>query len=145
MSTNVPPDEDRLGLPRPWRAPLAYALVIVGTYLLALVLGSIRAGEPSVARDVLVPVVFPVLYFFLPPVLGAWQTAATGRVRHGLAMGLVPALAFPVLVGIGRLVGVGGYGDAPLGALVLLYAVIGLLGAGVGASAVVAVRRLTGE
>lgn len=128
-----------------WRVPIAYAFVVFGTYLLAIVVGTVREGHLAVSSGVVSPFVFPVLFFFVPPILAAWHTAVGGAVRQGLAIGVVPAAVFPFMVGLGRLLGVGGHPDAPLGGLVVLYAVVGLVGAGFGVYAVRAFQRLVGE
>lgn len=128
---------------RDWRVPLAYAALVLGTYLLALLVGTVQTGSPTVATAIVDPFLFPVLFFLVPPVIAAVNAAVGGGVPQSVAVGLVPALSFPVMVGIGRLVGIGAGADAPLWALVLVYALLGLVGAGFGVVVGRGIRRLT--
>ena len=128
-----------------WRVPLAYGAVVLGTYLVALAIGTVRSGHPTVAGDVVTPFLFPVLFFLLPPIVGAWQTAIGGRPRQALAVGAMPAIAFVVMVAVDRLLGVQSGAEAPLATLVVLYGVLGTLGSGLGMFAVLAFRRVVGD
>jgi len=128
---------------RAWRVPLTYAVLILGTYLVALVVGTVQAGTPTVATAIVDPFLFPVLFFLVPPVIAAVNAAVGGGVAQSLAVGLVPAASFPVMVAIGRLVGIGTGADAPLWALVLVYALLGIVGAGFGVVGGRGIRRVT--
>jgi len=122
---------------RGWYIPVAFAGLIVATYLLGVVLGTLSHGEPTLLPVVFEPILFPILFVVMPPVLAVVNMLRGGSVPISLAIGLVPGLIFPVLGLIAMLLGLGN-GDTPAWALSLVFGAIGLLGALAGTGVAVA-------
>lgn len=127
---------------RDWFVPLAFAGLIVGTYLLGVALGTLTRGEPTLLPIVFEPVLYPILFVVMPAVLTAVTTIRGGNVGTSLAIGIVPGLTFPVLTLLARLFGLG-QGDAPVWVLSLFFGVIGLFGALAGIGVAVGARYVS--
>lgn len=110
-----------------WSISVAFVGLIVVTYLLGIVLGTLARGEPAILPIVSEPILYPVLFVITPPVLSAVNTLRGGSVPSSLAIGLIPGLTFPVLGLIATLFGFGN-GDTPAWALSLVFGAIGLVG-----------------
>ena|GEM_PF-3250391 len=108
-------------------AILAYAGLLVGTYVLGLGLGSLIGHRATVHPVVWEPILFPGLFLLAPPVVAVLNLGTGGTVSGSVAVGLVPGVAFTVLAALAALLGTG-TGDSPLWALVLYLAGIGLAG-----------------
>ena len=78
--------------------------------------------------------VVPLLVFYAPAPVAALGAYARCGGPACLAVGIVPAVVFAVLVAAGALVGVPGVGggDAPLGSLTVGFAIVGVSGAFLG-------------
>jgi len=111
-----------------WYLALGFAGVIVVTYLVGVVLGTIARGESALLPVVSEPLLFPTLFVLTPPILAAINILHGGNVASSLVIGLIPGLMFPVLSVLASLFGLGN-GDAPAWGLSLFYGGIGFLGA----------------
>lgn len=125
--------------PRERRLAIAFALAIVTVYLLSVVAGWLRTGTPSVASAVLEPLLYPVLYFYAPPVLAAYNDLRGGSAVGGLLLGAIPGLTFPLLAGVAMAVRTGP-ADTPAWVMTLTFVTVGVVAAGVGVAASRALR-----
>lgn len=90
-----------------------------------------RSGTPSVSRAVLEPLLYPILYFYIPPVLGAYNDFCGGSSLGSLLLGAVPGLTFPLLAGLAMAVRTGP-ADSPAWVMTIVFLAIGVVGAGGG-------------
>lgn len=113
------------------RLVLRFAALTIAVYLLAVAVGWVESGTPSVAHAVLEPALYPVLYFYAPPVLAAYNDFRGGSLPGSLLLGAVPGLTFPILAGLAMAVRTGP-ADSPAWVMTLAFLAIGLAGAGAG-------------
>lgn len=113
------------------RLTLGFAVVLVTVYGLAIAVGWLRTGNPSIARDVTAPLLFPVFFFYVPPLLGVYNEWRGGSVCGSLLLGAVPGLTFPILAGLAMVVRTGP-ADSPAWVITLAFLVIGMVTAAAG-------------
>lgn len=123
------------------RLALGFAALLVAASLLAVVVGWVQRGTPSVSPRVMEPLVYPVLFFYAPPALAAYNQLRGGSVAGSLLLGAVPGLTFPLLAGLATFVRTGP-ADSPAWALTLAFLGIGLVGAAAGTLVGRLLRRL---
>ncbi|WP_458188229.1 hypothetical protein [Haladaptatus sp. NG-WS-4] len=75
---------------------------------------------------------FPVAFFYAPPVVAALSGFRGGGLLVSLAVGLMPAILFGVVALVWRGVAGTGAGDGPLWGLLVAFGIIGVGGAVVG-------------
>lgn len=113
---------------REWRLALGYAASIIALYVFAVGDGWLQSGRPSASPRVMEPAIFPILYFFTPPVLVLYNELRGGSVGGSILLGATPGLMFPILVGFAAIIRTGN-GDAPAWALTLTFLGVGVAGA----------------
>ena len=104
-----------------------FAVVVLG-FLLVVVVGQHVPGVRPVARAVYDPVL-PAVLFLAPPVVSAASAYRGGSVFASLAVGLTPALLFGLVVAASQVLVGEGTGEAPLWAVVVVFATVGIAGA----------------
>lgn len=105
--------------------------MIITVYLLSVAVGWIRTGTSSIAHSVLESLLYPVLFFSAPPLLGAYNHFRGGTILGSLLLGAVPGLTFPILAGLAMAVRTGP-ADSPAWVMTLAFLAIGIVGAGAG-------------
>lgn len=131
-----------------WLVPVGFAALILLTYAVGLLAGTITSGEPTLPPLVYSPILFPGLFTVAPIVVGAANTYRGGSLATTVVAGAAPGIAFFVLAYGSALLGVSDGGDAPAWGLALLFGGVGVAGALAGVVAVVAglgVRGWLGE
>ncbi|WP_327052096.1 hypothetical protein [Halomicrococcus gelatinilyticus] len=104
-----------------------FAVVVLGL-LLVVVVGQHVPGVRPVARAVYDPLL-PAVLFLAPPVVSAASAYRGGSVLASLAVGLTPALLFGLVVAASQALVGAETGDAPLWAVVVVFATVGIAGA----------------
>lgn len=99
---------------------------VVLALLLVVLLGGGRTAE--VAYDLLLPAAM----FYAPPAVAAINAQRNGDLLTSVAVGVVPALSFAVVSAVRLPLSGASTAEAPIWALVLGFAVVGVVGALVG-------------
>lgn len=113
---------------REWGLVLGYAVSIITVFLLAISDGWLQSGRPSPSPRVMEPAIFPILYFYTPPLLALYNELRGGSIGGSMLLGATPGLTFPILAGFAAIIRTGN-GDAPAWALTLTFLGIGIAGA----------------
>ncbi|GAB7095556.1 hypothetical protein JCM30237_27100 [Halolamina litorea] len=114
---------------REWLLPVGFVGLILLTYLLGLVVGTVTNGEPTLPRVVYRPILFPGLFTLAPIGVGAANTYRGASLASTLAAGVAPGVAFFLLARGSLLLGVSDGGDAPAWGLAVLFGGVGVAGA----------------
>lgn len=119
-----------------WLVPVGFAALILLTYAVGLLAGTIVSGAPTLPDAVYSPILFPGLFSVAPVVVGAANTYRGGSLATTVVAGAAPGVTFFVLAHGSALLGLSDGGDAPAWGLALVFAGVGVAGALAGVVAV---------
>lgn len=95
----MPDPPSSISLPE-WRPIGGFVMVILTVYGVSVIVGWAQSGTPVLAHGVLEPFVYPILYYYAPPLLAFYNHFPGGTIQGSLLIGTAPGVTFPVLLGL---------------------------------------------